>query len=286
MGYKHIDNLYKNQEILLFKRCYALEKIHGTSARITWKRGRLSFQSGGASHERFVSIFNIEDLDSRFMSLGHDVVSVYGEAYGGKIQGMSETYGKDLRFVAFEVKIGDTWLNVPNAANVAEKLSLEFVHFAEIDADVDDIDAQRDADSVQAIRNGMGEGKMREGVVLRPLLEFCNNRGERVVAKHKRDDFRETTKPRKVVSPEMLEVLTQADDVALEWVTEMRLAHVLDKIPDASMQNMRGIISAMIEDVHREGRGEIDGDRRAIDKAIGRRTAKLFKKMLQARLRK
>jgi hypothetical protein len=29
MGYASIPNLYKNQEILIFKRCYALEKIHG-----------------------------------------------------------------------------------------------------------------------------------------------------------------------------------------------------------------------------------------------------------------
>ena len=30
MGYMHIDNLYKDQRILQFKECYALEKIHGT----------------------------------------------------------------------------------------------------------------------------------------------------------------------------------------------------------------------------------------------------------------
>ena len=35
MAYLHIDNLYKNQEILMFKECYALEKIHGTSGTIT-----------------------------------------------------------------------------------------------------------------------------------------------------------------------------------------------------------------------------------------------------------
>jgi len=29
MGYAHIENLYKNQEILMFKRCFAMEKIHG-----------------------------------------------------------------------------------------------------------------------------------------------------------------------------------------------------------------------------------------------------------------
>lgn len=32
MGYLHIDNLYKNRDILLFRECWALEKVHGTSA--------------------------------------------------------------------------------------------------------------------------------------------------------------------------------------------------------------------------------------------------------------
>ena len=32
MAYMHIENLYRNQNILLFKQCYCLEKIHGTSA--------------------------------------------------------------------------------------------------------------------------------------------------------------------------------------------------------------------------------------------------------------
>ena len=37
MGYLHIDNLYKNQDILMFKECYAMEKIHGTSAHVSFK---------------------------------------------------------------------------------------------------------------------------------------------------------------------------------------------------------------------------------------------------------
>ena len=39
MSYMHIDNLYKNQDILLFKECYALEKIHGTSAGLEFGLG-------------------------------------------------------------------------------------------------------------------------------------------------------------------------------------------------------------------------------------------------------
>ena len=46
MGYAHIENLYKNQTILLFRRCWALEKVHGTSAHITYVEGQpLSFSS-------------------------------------------------------------------------------------------------------------------------------------------------------------------------------------------------------------------------------------------------
>src|SRR5690348_10996218 len=37
MGYLHIGNLYKTQDLLLFRECYALEKVHGTSAHITCK---------------------------------------------------------------------------------------------------------------------------------------------------------------------------------------------------------------------------------------------------------
>ena len=29
MGYAHIENLYKCQDILMFRECYATEKIHG-----------------------------------------------------------------------------------------------------------------------------------------------------------------------------------------------------------------------------------------------------------------
>lgn len=59
----------------------------------------------------------------------------------------------------------------------------------------------------------------------------------------------ETSKPRKVQSPEKLEVLAEAKAVAEEWVTLMRLSHVLDKIDNPCMGKMREIIIAMVEDI-------------------------------------
>lgn len=83
MGYRHIDNLYKDQRILLFRECFALEKIHGTSAHVSWTEAEgVRFSSGGEKHERFVKLFDEAALRTAFMGLGHPTVIVYGEAYG------------------------------------------------------------------------------------------------------------------------------------------------------------------------------------------------------------
>ena len=280
MGYMHIDNLYKNQEILMFKECYALEKIHGTSAHLTFKKGQsdIKFFSGGEKQDKFEAIFNKEELLDKLNLSGVAEVTVYGEAYGGKCQGMSKIYGKELRFTAFDVKIDDCWLAVPQAEGFVKELGLEFVWWTKIPTD--EIDVLRDRDSEQAIRNGMGEGHKAEGMVLRPLIELTKNNGNRIIAKHKRDDFKETKTPREV-SPEQLKVLADANEVADEWVTPMRLNHVLDKIEGgANMEKMRDIIISMIEDVKREGEGEIVWSN-AVSKAIGKKTAQMTKKFFQ-----
>lgn len=279
MGYMHIDNLYKNTDILHFKRCFALEKIRGTSAHISMKDGQLSFFAGGCSHERFVKLFDQDALAEKMSGLN---VTVFGEAYGGKIQKMSQTYGTDLKFVAFDVKINDCWLAVSQAADFVEELGLEFVYWEEIPTDLDEIDFQRDHYSIQAQRNGMGNDKLREGVVLRPPFEVTKNNGKRVIAKHKGDSFKETKTPREV-DPEKLKVLADAQAVAEEWVTPMRLVHVLDKMPGVSMEQMRDIIKNMTADIEREGDGEIEWSP-AVRKAIGKATAAAVKAHFQQQL--
>lgn len=281
MGYLHINNLYKDQTILMFKRVFALEKIHGSSAHVRWDGSQVHFFSGGESHERFTKLFDKAFLVSKFTELfGATSVYVFGEVYGGKCQGMSATYGKDLKFAAFDVKVDDCWLSVPQAHDVATKLGIEFVHYKEVSTDIAELDAEKDADSEQAIRNGLGAGHKREGVVLRPLIEVTLNNGSRVIAKHKRDEFRETASPRPIMPPEQLATLTEATKIADEWVTPMRLEHVLQKIPNHSMESMPQIIAAMREDVAREGAGEVVLTKAALN-AIGKRTACLYKNKLK-----
>ena len=113
-----------------------------------------------------------------------------------------------------------------------------------------------------------------------PLIEVIKADGNRVTCKHKRDDFRETATPRKVGAP--LEVLAEANAIAVEWVTTTRLQHVLDKMPSHNISNLGKIIAAMTEDVMREGKNEIVDSKEA-RKAISKRTVELYKEYIKGK---
>jgi hypothetical protein len=289
MGYMHIDNLYKDQRILeLLKKVYALEKLHGTSAHTRWNGPSepLKFFSGGEKHANFVKLFDEAALRRLFSEIFDEPpVTVYGEAYGGKCQGMKETYGSELKFCVFDVKVGDVWLAVPQADDVAQKLGLEFVHYDLIDATEDAVNAARDADSVQAIRNGMGPGHKREGVVLRPPIELTLSNGARLMAKHKRDDFRETRTPRRL-GQATLDVLQEAQAIADEWVTPMRMDHVIDQVraakkgEDLGVRDTGDIVRALLADVSREAKGEIVEGKDA-RKAISKKAAQMWQRRVK-----
>lgn len=104
------------------------------------------------------------------------------------------------------------------------------------------------------------------------------------MAKHKRDEFMETATPRRVVDPADQKVLEDARAIAAEWVTPMRLRHVLDSMGgDVPIERTGELIAAMVADVEREAAGEIVSSK-AARKAIGQEAARLFKQHLQASL--
>lgn len=273
-----------------------MEKIHGTSTHIRFRPSdsSISYFSGGTKFAAFITLFNEDDLIARFKALNLPVdkdITVFGEGYGGKEQGMRDTYGPELKFVAFDVKIGERWLNVPDAEDVVKKLGLEFVFYKKVSTQFVEengvrryveLDNERDATSEQARRNGVVGYRKREGIVIRPPVEVTLNNNSRVIAKHKRDEFRETASPRSIeIDPAKLKVLSDAQEVADEWVTNERLKHVLDKIPDHSMAMIPQIIKNMTEDVLREGQGEIV-ESKEVKSAIGNKTVEMYKGMLKS----
>lgn len=290
MGYLHIENLHKDTSILLFKECYAMEKIHGTSAHVGLHNRTLNMFPGGEKPDKFAALFDTEALlRSLIDKFGEGEVVIFGEAYGGKQQGMSKTYGEELKFIVFDVKIGDLFVDVPVAEKIAGDCGFDFVSYARVPTSALALDAERDRPSVQAARNGC-EGNtdrfgfcppIREGVVLRPIHECQFNNGKRVISKHKRAVFSErvTDVP---LDGAKLKVLEDAQGIAREWVTATRLEHVLDKLGNPTDMSATGkVMAAMVEDVTREASGEIV-DTPDVRKAIGRAAAALFKAKVTA----
>ncbi len=287
MGFMKIPNLYKDQTVMLFKTVWALEKIHGTSAWITYEgatdQDRLQFYPGGAKLDGFVALFNKEELlDQLKAKFGSKTVRLHGEHYGGKIMKMSRSYGKEHAFVIFDIKVDDSWLSFDKVQALGGSLGLDCVHGIQIPSTMEALDEQRDAFSVQAVKRDCGEECFREGIVIRPLVEFVTNNGVRVIAKHKGEAFRETRTKRSLIREDN-PVLADALAIADEWVTPMRLTHVLDKLlpegQEPSMAVTGDLIKAMIADIQLEAEGEIISSPEA-NRAIGRLTAKFLKERI------
>lgn len=160
--------------------------------------------------------------------------------------------------------------------------------YTEIPTTLEAIDAELDKPSTQAVRNGITETRIREGVVLHPPFECTLNNGKRVIAKHKREEFAERGTPNLAdLDPSKRIIMESADAVATEWVTPNRLGHVIDRLiserdsktPDIT--DTKQIIDLMVEDVMREAAGEIV-DAQPVRRAIGGRAAKMFKAHLQS----
>lgn len=280
MGYLSIPNLYKNPKFLetAGSPVYALEKVHGSSANVRWDGHNVFLSSGGESPVVFAKLFDQEKLATTFRSLvGEKPVTVFGEVYGGKCQKMSDTYGKDMAFIVFDVFIDNSWMIVPDAEDFATKLGLEFVPYETVDCTLAALDAQRDRPSLVAERRGTGTDKKREGIIIRPLVEVYNHDlGERVICKHKGAAFSETATPREV-DPSKIKVLDDANAIAEEWVVEGRLRNVLSHLPhDTGIKDTGVVIRAMVDDIKKEAVGEIVWTKEA-EREISKRAASLFK---------
>jgi hypothetical protein len=296
MGYMKICHLYKTKEIFKFKEICATEKIHGTSTWVYLKNDTLHFHCGGETQKTFEPLFDKDFLLSELLTIakenGWQSIKVHGEAYGGKQQAMSKTYGNQLKFIAFDIRVDmdlstDKFLDILDAEVMSKRLGLEFVAYEIGPPTVEFLEEQMMKCSVQAIRNGCGDDKQREGLVLRPVKEGILSDGTRAICKHLNPNFRETTTERSLLG-DKLKIYAENQEVADEWVTENRLNHVVskflhDKPDDKKMiekSDIGKLVTRVLEDIKIEAGNEIVWSE-AVDKAVRGRSGALINNLMR-----
>ena len=115
-----------------------------------------------------------------------DNVCLYGEGYGKKIQKGGNYLPDRADFILFDVKVGDWWLNRAANEDVARKLGIGVVPIMGI---------WKLEQAIEFVKKGFkstiadNKDYIAEGLIMKPVTELFNRKGERVISKIKHKDF-------------------------------------------------------------------------------------------------
>jgi hypothetical protein len=182
----------KNVEILKDNQWLYTEKIDGTNLRIYWDGHKLQY-NGRTDNSQF-SKHQIDFIESQLVNEDIETVFeqtfkdneayVFGELYGNKIQnGGLYTDGKGLGFRVFDIEINNIFLEYENAKELAKSLGYDFVPFIFIGTIDEAIKYV-----LETNKSTFSNAKL-EGVVGKPLGDFRDRLGKRIVVKIKKKDL-------------------------------------------------------------------------------------------------
>ena len=167
------------------------EKVDGTNIRIIWDGENIEFKGKTDRAEIpkplmdvLESIFDPVDMTAVF---GSKSVCLYGEGYGYKIQSGKGYRAESHGFILFDVNINDMWLDFNNTLAIAESLKIEHVPVVGI---------YTLKEAVQVVKEGFKSliaedtNLTSEGLIMKPMIELMNRKGERIISKIKHKDFR------------------------------------------------------------------------------------------------
>lgn len=115
-----------------------------------------------------------------------DVVTIYGEGYGYKIQEGHNYLDKDVNFILFDVKVNKWWLSRESCEDVSKVLNIDIVPLIGNMTLLEAIDyVKKGFKSTIAINKDYDA----EGLVLKPLYGLNFRNGNRIILKLKTRDF-------------------------------------------------------------------------------------------------
>lgn len=201
--YHKINSIFKRDEKGNFTAEYSMpefeylkdnkwiftEKIDGTNVRVMWDGNKVSF--GGKTDNAQMPVFLFEKLQEIFTAeklkevFNEDVVCLYGEGFGARIQKGGGNYIKDgVDFILIDVKVGEWWLKREDIEEIAEKLGIRIVKIIGSGTLDEAIDLAK-----KGFNSEFGTFTA-EGIVLKPEMELFARNGKRIITKVKHKDFK------------------------------------------------------------------------------------------------
>lgn len=166
------------------------EKVDGTNIRVHWDGHSVEF--GGRTDRAQIpaplvnllnELFGGENKEELFeLTFGEKDVILFGEGFGGRIQGAGPKYGA-LRFILFDVMVNGKYLNRQSVEEIAQVFEIPVVP---------EIGYGTLEDAVRLVKkhpmSKLGNLEM-EGLVCRPVNELYDHGWKRVIVKIKARDF-------------------------------------------------------------------------------------------------
>lgn len=172
------------------------EKIDGTNIGIYWdgatkeyhgKTDKANIPAGLIS--ALDKIIDVEKLAQAFTKRDDESleVRIYGEGFGGNIQGnMGKCYG-DFDFIVFDISINGVYLDYEVVKSISSTIDLKVVPLiGEMTLD------EAEAFVAAGFKSRIAEDPTldAEGLVCRPSVRLFNNMGKRIITKIKTCDYR------------------------------------------------------------------------------------------------
>lgn len=307
--YPHIENIEEVPEVFELSEVIVTEKVHGSAARIGVIDGRLRL--GGRKLEFtdirpdtreglcFIQWVLDTGLDKKVIEAfsGHDVI-LYGEWHGSgtpkkgwpQVQkGIRYINGNDLRI--FDVKVDGKYVPQDEVASWAAKVGLKTMPILyRGKPDMKIFDSLIDTMSRVGEENGIVDPENTiEGIVIRPPEFVWDEKRRPIMAKYKIGKWAERASAQKhpKTLPKERVVIPGASEFAKEFVTEMRLEHILDQLREAGIpidkSSLGEVMKRMGQDIKREGIGAL-GDAKLewkdVSPFVTRLTKELFLKKI------
>lgn len=161
-------------------------QIHGKSEKANIPTKLKTAMENLLTSEKLKEVFPVKyDENGNEVSF---MVRIYGEGYGVGIQKCGGSYSRtENKFIVFDIMIDGFWLEWENVCDICSKLNLETVHcFGEM--------TLKEAEEmvVRGFKSPISDDKElnAEGLVLRPIVQLFNKKGERIMVKIKTNDYR------------------------------------------------------------------------------------------------